>query len=245
MAGRFVRFNPQIELINGQTRGRPSGRTEVLFQTAFNDPNGLCPPVTTPAYAPPRTWAANLWKDMTMSRSILVAALLGVLLAAGVTVTIRNQPDRVSAQSTSVEVSAVDFAFAPTAITAAQGQTIRLTNNGNSPHNLVIEGVTDSTQMPLVFSGSSGDLIVPSDLAPGTYVFYCGVAGHRLFGMVGSLTVVAGDVVNPSSDPSTLPSPSFSGSSQPSTSVSASPSRRPIASDRPTRVPRPSRPPRQ
>ena len=169
-----------------------------------------------------------------MSRSIPFAALLGVLLVVGVTLAIRSLPDPAAAQSVSVEVSAVDFAFAPTAITAAQGQTIRLTNNGNSPHNFVIEGVTDSAQMPLVFSGSSGDLVVPSDLAPGTYVFYCGVAGHRQFGMVGSLTVVPGDIGSPSSD-----------SPAPSVSSSALPSSRPTATDRPTRVPRSTRPPRR
>ena len=184
-----------------------------------------------------------------MRRSTLIATLLAVLLVGGMGIAIRAQVNPVAAQSSVIAVSAVDFAFSPSTITATQGQTIRLTNNGNSPHNVVIEGVTDSAQMALVFAGSSGDLVVPANLAPGNYVFYCGVAGHRQFGMVGSLTVVLANAsasasASSSSRPSVSVRPSGSaqpsGSASPSVSASGSPSSRPSASARSTRPPRPT-----
>ena len=40
-------------------------------------------------------------------------------------------------------------------------------------------------------AGSESDWVVPDDLQPGTYTFYCEIPGHRQAGMEGTITIVA------------------------------------------------------
>jgi plastocyanin len=69
----------------------------------------------------------------------------------------------------SVTLTAADFSFDPETVTAAAGDTIELSNEGDSPHNLQAEeaGLDED-----VDAGAT----VPVDLAgvePGTYDFIC------------------------------------------------------------------------
>ncbi len=90
-----------------------------------------------------------------------------------------------------VEVSAKDFLFQPARLTVDAGEvTFVLTNDGNAPHALEIEGNGVEEETDTIDPGDSTELTV--DLEDGTYEMYCPVDGHRERGMEGTLTVGAG-----------------------------------------------------
>jgi uncharacterized cupredoxin-like copper-binding protein len=89
-----------------------------------------------------------------------------------------------------VKMSAIDFEFKPSDPTVAPGEvTFEVTNDGEAPHNLEVEGPSGEAELPEDLQpGDSGDL--PVDLSePGTYRFYCPVGNHEDLGMVGEVTV--------------------------------------------------------
>jgi plastocyanin len=89
-----------------------------------------------------------------------------------------------------VKVSATDFKFDPSDPSVAPGEvTFDVTNDGEAPHNLEVEGPSGEAELPEDLQpGDSGSLAV--DLGePGTYKFYCPVGNHEELGMVGEVTV--------------------------------------------------------
>ena len=89
-----------------------------------------------------------------------------------------------------VEISATDFAFEPADPTVQAGTvTVELTNDGQAPHNIEIEGPSGEAELEQDLApGDSGSLEV--DLSkPGTYEMYCPVGNHRELGMEGEVTV--------------------------------------------------------
>ncbi len=87
-----------------------------------------------------------------------------------------------------VAISETDFALDPSDATVAAGSvTFDVSNDGDTVHNLEVEGdgveeVTDDLE-----PGASGQLTV--DLAAGTYEMYCAIGNHRDLGMDGTVTV--------------------------------------------------------
>lgn len=82
------------------------------------------------------------------------------------------------------------LAFDTDTLTAKAGKvTLDLTNpeDAGIPHAIAIEGqgVDEDGQV----AQPGGSSTVTATLKPGTYVFYCPVAGHREGGMKGTLTV--------------------------------------------------------
>jgi uncharacterized cupredoxin-like copper-binding protein len=65
--------------------------------------------------------------------------------------------------------------------------TIGFANPSPLPHNLTIAQGTKVLGATPTFQGAAKTLTLK--LAPGTYVFYCSVPGHRQAGMEGKLTV--------------------------------------------------------
>jgi len=89
-----------------------------------------------------------------------------------------------------VKVSATDFKFDPSDPRVAPGEvTFDVTNDGETLHNLEVEGPSGEAELPEDLQpGDSGSLAV--DLGePGTYKFYCPVGNHEELGMVGEVTV--------------------------------------------------------
>ncbi len=87
-----------------------------------------------------------------------------------------------------VELSAPGIAWSTNEITIARGGTIHLVNDGSGgPHNFVIEGYNDDAPVDMP-AGSESDWVVPDDLQPGTYTFYCAIPGHRAL-MEGTITI--------------------------------------------------------
>lgn len=112
------------------------------------------------------------------------------LVAAALAVTVSGCGGDDAAVDTSdadLTFVATDFAYDPDTTTVAAGAvTIELDNQGNTPHNWLIEGQESATEVDT----KAGEQIVETiDLEPGTYTFYCNVVGHREAGMEGTLTV--------------------------------------------------------
>jgi plastocyanin len=86
-----------------------------------------------------------------------------------------------------LDIEAGDLFFKPKDLTAKAGAlTINLTNKGLIQHNLVIEEDPAFKKIDLA-PGASGSGTF--DAKPGTYTFFCDVAGHRPAGMEAKLTV--------------------------------------------------------
>ncbi|MGH9000833.1 MAG: plastocyanin/azurin family copper-binding protein [Acidimicrobiia bacterium] len=86
-------------------------------------------------------------------------------------------------------VTAVDINFKEKEISVPAGGAIEYVNEGAILHTLLIEGV--SGFMLSVPSQGATDVGVP-EVEPGTYTYYCDVAGHRSAGMEGTMTVTEG-----------------------------------------------------
>jgi plastocyanin len=90
-----------------------------------------------------------------------------------------------------VAVSATEFAFEPSDITVEPGSaSFELTNDGEFPHALEIEGNGVELASDTIDAGASTTL--EAELEEGTYEIYCPVGDHRDRGMVGTLTVGSG-----------------------------------------------------
>jgi plastocyanin len=80
------------------------------------------------------------------------------------------------------------IAYATKALSSKPGKvTIDFNNPAPIQHDVAIaEGSQEIARSPLIAQSSTS---VATDLAPGKYVFYCTVPGHREAGMEGTLTV--------------------------------------------------------
>jgi uncharacterized cupredoxin-like copper-binding protein len=66
-----------------------------------------------------------------------------------------------------------------------------VTNNGHATHAFAIQTPSGIQQTSSISPGASATLTVDIQ-KDGTYTFYCPVPGHRMLGMVGTLTVGSG-----------------------------------------------------
>lgn len=87
-------------------------------------------------------------------------------------------------------LEAVDIAWNQTALTVPVGGTINLINLGDSEHNFVLEGYAPLEQAPvdMPIDRTVIPYVLPADVGPGTYVYYCNVPGHQQL-MRGTMTV--------------------------------------------------------
>jgi uncharacterized cupredoxin-like copper-binding protein len=89
-----------------------------------------------------------------------------------------------------VDVSETEYKIDPSDPEVKAGQvTFNVTNDGQTVHNLEVEGPGEEQKLPSdLSSGDSGTLTV--DLSkPGKYEFYCPVGNHKELGMKGTITV--------------------------------------------------------
>jgi len=82
------------------------------------------------------------------------------------------------------------FRFQPEALRAPAGTPVRLvyTNADAVPHDFVLDG--EATAHIAVLPGRTAAIEFAAPTRPGTYAFYCSIAGHREAGMTGQLVVV-------------------------------------------------------
>jgi plastocyanin len=80
------------------------------------------------------------------------------------------------------------LAYTKKTLTAKAGTVkIAFTNKSPLSHNLTIEKGSNVLGATKTFDG--GTQVLSVKLQPGTYTFFCSVPGHRMAGMVGTLTV--------------------------------------------------------
>lgn len=93
--------------------------------------------------------------------------------------------DHAAAGPGELQVSAKEFSFQPSQLTADAGSIdVHFTNAGVIEHDFTIEG----SGGPL--AAAPGQTTEKSfELAAGTYTFFCSVPGHRQSGMTGTVTV--------------------------------------------------------
>jgi len=132
-------------------------------------------------------------------RIIVTAFLLAVLLTSC----------RAGGPSTTIDVTTTDFAFTPNTFTVPAGQeiTLNVINNGAVVHNFVImklgtnvgDAFGEEDQENVFWEerdiqpGSDLSVTFTAPAEPGEYQVVCRTAGHVASGMVGKLTVVAGE----------------------------------------------------
>ncbi|MBK9008650.1 MAG: Plastocyanin [Anaerolineales bacterium] len=110
--------------------------------------------------------------------------------------------------STAIDVTLTDFQFTPNSFTIMAGReiTINAVNNGVVEHEFAIlkfgadagdefdeedkQNIYWEVKVP---AGQSVTLTFTAPSAPGEYSVVCGIQGHLMAGMVGKLTVVAGE----------------------------------------------------
>jgi plastocyanin len=136
----------------------------------------------------------------------LIALVLGlVLTACGGSGTSTTQATAAGAGTTSSATASSATAAGPLALAAApSGQlaftrsslsakagtvTIRFTNTAPEGHNLTIQQGTNGPVLAATPTFQGGTRTLSVHLRPGTYTFFCSVAGHRMAGMQGTLTV--------------------------------------------------------
>ena len=88
-----------------------------------------------------------------------------------------------------VNISETDFALDPSQVSTESGLVrFNVTNEGNTTHNLEIEGNGVEEELPADLApGDSGEVSV--ELEPGTYTMYCPIGDHREQGMEGTVEV--------------------------------------------------------
>jgi plastocyanin len=85
-------------------------------------------------------------------------------------------------------VTAIDINFKEKELKIGPGNVgIQLVNEGAIAHTFVLEGVTSGRKLSTPASGDKDT--AKFDLTPGTYTYYCDIAGHRQGGMEGKLIV--------------------------------------------------------
>jgi plastocyanin len=82
-------------------------------------------------------------------------------------------------------VSMTEYEFDPSDLSVSEGDSIEVTNDGELPHNLTVEGEDVATDD--IDPGGSEELTV--DLAAGDYDFICTIGDHAAQGMTGTMTV--------------------------------------------------------
>jgi plastocyanin len=87
-----------------------------------------------------------------------------------------------------VAISETDFAIDPADVETAPGSvTFDITNDGQTVHNLEVEGSGVEEVSDDIGPGESTQLTV--DLGAGEYEMYCAIGNHRDLGMDGTINV--------------------------------------------------------
>lgn len=113
-----------------------------------------------------------------------------------------------SGPSAEIDLTMTDFQFSPNsfAIPAGQEITLNVANTGAVEHEFVIfklgtdagDEFDEGDQQNIYWKvealpGQSATMTFTAPTEPGAYSVVCGIPGHIMAGMVGTLTVVAGE----------------------------------------------------
>ena len=131
--------------------------------------------------------ARSVTSGATVATLAVAAALIFTACGSAAT---SDEP--VPSATTTIEVTADEYAFTPSALEAPAGAiAFHVTNAGNEEHEFEIfkgEQVVDEVEG--LVPGLDRTLVVT--LEPGDYTFACMLAGHDALGMTGTLSVTGG-----------------------------------------------------
>jgi uncharacterized cupredoxin-like copper-binding protein len=180
-------------------------RLSVLALVLFCASLGACGggAAATPTPIPPAS-AARATVPPSVATTVIPASTATVPAAAtalpatiaptraSTTAAIASTPPTIAAAAGApgnmVNIELKDFAIAVDATTVRAGSvTIRVKNNGPSPHSFMVRIGADEKGIPVIDGGATAMMTL--DLTPGTYTFRCTVPAHDLLGMKGTLTV--------------------------------------------------------
>lgn len=95
-----------------------------------------------------------------------------------------------------VDVSATEYKFEPSVVTASPGDTVRFEQTAAMPHNVAFRNPPASAKLGgaaegpyLTAAGEKYDLVIDGRFAAGVYQFVC--TPHETMGMTGKLTIIA------------------------------------------------------
>jgi plastocyanin len=109
---------------------------------------------------------------------------------AGTTTTTPSGPTTALAVSSPADGSLV---YQPNGLTAKPGNvTITYDNTSQVPHSIAVATANGNVLGQVQPFTNGKQTVTLTSLAPGKYVFYCTVPGHRQAGMQGDLTVLGG-----------------------------------------------------
>ena len=134
--------------------------------------------------------------------ALAVAAAMGVAACgdddddasdSGSAATTEEEAAPAGPSSSSLKVVATDFKFSPANPTIDKPGTVTfsVSNEGQAPHALEVEGPNGEVETGTIDPGKAEDLEVDLGKA-GTYVWYCPIGNHRDQGMEGEITVADG-----------------------------------------------------
>lgn len=91
----------------------------------------------------------------------------------------------------SVKVTMTEYKFDPATVTVPHGKVVfYLVNAGTASHDMIIvDGSGNRLDASDLVSSGEATVLTVSDIAAGTYTFYCDQPGHRANGMEGTLIV--------------------------------------------------------
>ncbi|MEM7326551.1 MAG: hypothetical protein AAF531_25925 [Actinomycetota bacterium] len=120
---------------------------------------------------------------------LLAGIFVPVMVVSGCTD--RGERDAAATSPAELVVVASDIAFDSAGYTVAAGDVaVTLEQAGFLPHTLVIEDQDGQELDFLLMVGTdASEDTATIELAPGTYVLFCEIAGHRAAGQEATLTV--------------------------------------------------------
>lgn len=146
---------------------------------------------------PERDDAQDLSPARAFDRFLIILALIGLAVAVlAAIVALRGEPAGATGEGGEpgeqqiIEYSLSEFTIEGQTEVPAGATVLQATNDGSTAHNLAVEG---GPTTPDLAAGNSAQLDV-GDLAPGSLVIFCSIAGHREAGMEATISVVEGAV---------------------------------------------------
>lgn len=99
-----------------------------------------------------------------------------------------------TAADTTITVNLLNYGYKPNPIRVRRGDTLRLVNVTDMPHNAVFGEVPDGARLEskeigpyLTQKGDTYELVIEEEFVPGTYEIYC--TPHKALGMTGKVIV--------------------------------------------------------
>ena len=119
---------------------------------------------------------------------VTVAIAIAVMIATASGPEFAPEASLPTSGADEMTVIGTEFAFDPDELVLSPNATITFDNQGVVVHNIEIDGVAGFKVEAQAGQTATGSI----DVAPGEYVIFCSIPGHREAGMEGSLTVATG-----------------------------------------------------